>query len=81
MLVSIVDLRINGFTVYFVLQFKLQKTGRSTWLGYRCQTALCYVWKLFGIQIDEHRLQVWGPKTMGTEFKVLTMWHVLENLI
>jgi hypothetical protein len=80
MSVTFVDLRINGFTVYFELQFKLQKPaetlGRVNDVGQASVTSVNY-----SVRIDEHRLNIWGPNTIGTEFKVLSVGHVLENLI
>jgi hypothetical protein len=80
MSVTLVDLHINGFIVYLELQFKLQKPaevlGWVTDVGQASVTSVNYA-----VRTDEHKLQMWGQKTIDTEFKVLRVGHVLENLI
>jgi hypothetical protein len=67
MLVTFLDLHINGCTVYFVLQFKLQKPAEASgWVTDVGQPSVMS--GKYSVRIDEHRLQMWGPKTMGTEF-------------
>jgi hypothetical protein len=80
MLVTFVDLRINGCVVYIEIQFKLQKPSEAhPWVTEVRQLSVTS--GNYSVRIDEHRLQMWGQKTMGIEFKVLSLWHVLENLI
>jgi hypothetical protein len=56
--VTIVDLRINGFTVYFELQFKLQKPAEARgWVTDVRQPSVTS--GNYSVRIDEHRLQVW----------------------
>jgi hypothetical protein len=80
MLVTFVDLRINGCTVYFEIQFKLQKPVETRgWVADVGQPSVTS--GNYSVRIDEHRLKIWGPKTIYTDFKVLTVGHVLDNLI